>query len=156
MMEKTQAMRVLEGQGVTYTAHVYPAGERDAEKVAEHLGVPAEKVYKTLVVPRHPGKNLLVLIPAHKRLDLKRVARAVGDKKVKMATHSEAERLTGLEVGGISPLALLNRGFLILADESMADRETVFVSAGAKGINLEVPADALRRVIGARLVSVAA
>jgi Cys-tRNA(Pro)/Cys-tRNA(Cys) deacylase len=155
-MVKTQAMRVLEGLGIPYTAHAYPAHERDAQMVAEHLDVPAGQVFKTLVVPRHPGKNLLVLIPADRKLDLKRLAKAVGDKKVKMATHAEAEKLTGLEVGGISPLALLNRGFSIVADASLVNWPTVFVSAGKKGINLGVAPEELLSATGAELHPVAA
>lgn len=142
-------MKLLEKKKVPYEAFSYPTTERDAEKLAVHFGVSAAEVFKTLVVAR-PKKSLLVLVPADRQLDLKLLAKAVGEKKLKMATHAEAERLTGLQVGGISPLALLNKGFVILADESIREQERVFVSAGVRGKNLRVPVDALLKLTRAK------
>ncbi|MCA9937474.1 MAG: aminoacyl-tRNA deacylase [Anaerolineales bacterium] len=154
-MEKTLAMKVLEGRKVPYEVLTYPETERDARMIAGMFGVPANHVFKTLVVPRPKGKPLLVLVPADCQLDLKKLARAVGEKKLKMAAHKEAEALTGLQVGGISPLALLNKGFMVLLDASAAELPFVYVSAGKKGINLKVPTAALRQITAARLVDVA-
>lgn len=154
MVQKTVAMRVLEGQGVDYEALTYPATERDAVVVARHLGVAPQQVFKTLVVVRERGKPFLAMVPADRNLDLKRMAKAVGEKKLKMASHAEAETLTRLEVGGISPLALLNRGFEMVIDASARNFETVFVSAGAKGTNLRVPVDALLTITGAKLLDI--
>lgn len=148
-MKKTQAMRLLEGKGVPYEAFTYPVEERDAEVVAELIGVPAGQVFKTLVVRRQRGKPLLVMVPADRQLDLKKMARAVGEKKVSMAGHGEAEELTGLEVGGISALALINRGFDIVLDVSAREYETVWISAGEKGINVGVPVEGLVAITGA-------
>lgn len=153
-MQKTIAMRLLEGKGVSYEALTYPRTERDAMVVAEHIGVPPEQVFKTLVVVRERGKPFLVMVPAPSQLDLKKMARQVGEKKLKMATHDEAERLTRLEVGGISPLALLNRGFEIVIDSSAQEYDAICVSAGEKGINLKVPVAGLVAVIGARYLDV--
>ncbi len=151
-MEKTVAMRVLEGRKIPYEAVTYPETERDATVVAQHLGVPAGQVFKTLVVVRERGKPFLVLIPADHQLDLKAFAKAVGEKKVKMATHTEAEALTGLQVGGISPLALLNKGFAVLIDAAAREYDEIYVSAGRKGTNLRVPVEGLVRVTKARVV----
>lgn len=157
-MQKTLAMKFLEGKKITYLGVEYPAELKDASQIAQYLGIPAELLFKTLVVPAssRPGtktKPMLVMIPAGKQLDLKKLAKAVGQKKLRMATHSEAERITGLQVGGISALALLNRGFVVYLDSSAEDVVQIYVSAGQKGLNLRVAVDALVKVTGARMAS---
>ena len=154
-MKKTLAMRLLEGKNVPYEAFSYPADERDATVVAEEIGIPAGQVFKTLVVQRQVGKPFLVMVPADRELDLKKMAKGVGEKKVSMASHAEAEELTGLEVGGISALALINRGFDIVLDTSAQEYETICISAGEKGINIEVPVEGLVEVTGADYLDVA-
>lgn len=151
-MEKTLAMKVLEGKKVAYEAVEYPPTERDAVQVAGALGVPPGQVFKTLVVTRPSGKPLLVMLPADQQLDLKEVARAAGEKKLKMATHQEAEALTGLQVGGISALALLHRPFVIYIDSAARAYEHIYISAGKRGINLKVGVQDLVKVTGARWV----
>lgn len=151
-MQKTLAMRLLDGKKIPYEAVTYPEDERDAVLVAKHLGVPARQVFKTLVVTRERGKALLVMIPADRQLDLKRLASELGEKKLQMASHQEAERLTRLQVGGISALALINRGFAVTLDSSAQEFEAIFVSAGVKGINLRVGVADLVRLTGAKLV----
>lgn len=154
-MQKTLAMRLLEGKGIRYKAVTYPSSERDATVVARHLGVPAAQVFKTLVVLRERGKPFLTMIPADRQLDLKKMARAVGEKKLQMARHDQAEKMTGLEVGGISPLILLNRGFDIVLDANARKFNSIYISAGKKGINLEVPVEGLLEVTAARVLDVA-
>lgn len=154
-MQKTQAMRLLEGKGVSYEAVTYPPAERDATVVARELGAPPDQVFKTLVVVRERGKPFLVMVPAHRQLDVKKLAKAVGEKKVQLASHDEAERLTGLQVGGISALMLINRGFEILLDESAQKFDAIYISAGQKGINIKVPVEGLVSVTGAGLLDVA-
>lgn len=151
-MEKTLAMKVLEGKKVAYEAVIYPDTERDAVEVAQALGVSPAQVFKTLVVTRPSGKPLLVMVPADRQLDLKQLAQAVGEKKLKMAAHSEAEALTGLQVGGISALALLHRPFAIYLDTAARNYEHIYISAGKRGINLKVGVQDLVRVTGARWV----
>lgn len=146
-------MKLLEKKKIAFEAHTYPTTERDAEKIAVVFGVSAEMVYKTLVVARKK-KPLLVMVAASRQLDLKKLAKAVGEKKLKMASHAEAERLTGLQVGGISPLALLNKGFVMLADAAIHDQSHVFVSSGQRGINLKVPVSDLLKVTRAKTVEV--
>jgi len=155
MAQKTLAMRLLEGKKVPYEVITYPNTERDATAVAHHLGVPPAQVFKTLVVIRERGKPILVMIPADRQLDLKLLAKELNEKKLQMATHQEAEKLTRLQVGGISPLALLNRGFQITIDAAAREHEAIYVSAGEKGINLKVGVADLLRVTGARIVRAA-
>lgn len=151
-MQKTLAMRLLDGKKIAYEAVTYPEDERDAVLVAKHLGVPAQQVFKTLVVTRERGKPLLVMIPADRQLDLKRLASELGEKKLLMASHQEAEQLTRLQVGGISALALVNRGFAVTLDVTAQEFEAIFVSAGVKGINLKVGVADLVRLTGAKMV----
>lgn len=153
-MQKTLAMRVLEGAKMAYEVHPYDEGERDAETIAGMLGVPAGQVFKTLVVARPPAKPLLIMVPADRQLDLKKLAKVMGEKKLKLASHNEAEALTGLQVGGISALALLNKGFVMLLDESAKSYDELYVSGGQRGLDLKLKTADLVKVTKARLVDV--
>jgi Cys-tRNA(Pro)/Cys-tRNA(Cys) deacylase len=156
--EKTLAMRLLESQAIPYQVVAFPETIHDAPGVATFAGLPPETVYKTLVVevtdrgdrtlPGRP-KPLLILLAAHRSLDLRKTAAALGVKKVAMARQNEAERLTGLQVGGISALALLQRGFAIYVDEDAIHLDEFVVSAGKRGLNLRMRVDDFRRVTGA-------
>src|SRR5262249_27898009 len=108
---KTNAMRVLDARRIPYASFTYDASIHSADEVALLLGVPVGAVFKTLVVLADRDRRLLVMAPGDRELDLRRVAREVGAKSAQMATQREAERLTGLKVGGISPLALLDKRF---------------------------------------------
>jgi Cys-tRNA(Pro)/Cys-tRNA(Cys) deacylase len=154
MSDKTLAMRVLEGRKVDYKVHTYPEQERDAEKIAEWLEIPADRVFKTLVAVREQGKPILVMVPGSHQLDLKKLAKEVGEKKIKLASHLQAEALTGLQVGGISPLALMNKGFVLLLDRSAAACNTICISAGKKGLNVELNPAELVRITSAQYVDV--
>ncbi len=155
-VHKTLAMRVLEGQGVPYEVVVFPDTIHDALEVARYASLPPEMVYKTLVAEAEdPGsKPFLFLVAATRTLNLKKAAQAVGARKLRMARHVDAERLTGLKVGGISALALLNKGFAIYLDEWAVLLDEIVVSAGERGLNLRLRVDDLIRVTGAQLVDV--
>lgn len=153
---KTLAMKFLEGKKVGYEAFAYPAELRDAEEVAQAINFPPEEVFKTLVVPRSgPGKPLLALVPAPQQLDLKKLAKAAGEKKLKMATQREAEELTGLQVGGISALALVNRGFEVYLDQSAGQLEKIVISAGERGQQIRLRTADLIRLTRARTADIA-
>jgi Cys-tRNA(Pro)/Cys-tRNA(Cys) deacylase len=152
MTKKTLAMRVLDSRKVDYAVTVYPQNERDAKRIATLMKVDPSLVYKTLVVLRAAGKPLLAMIPSNSQLDLKQVARSVGEKKVKMASHKEAESLTGLQVGGISALALLNRGFVPLIDSQARDHRKIYISAGKRGQQISLSPIDLINVTGARVI----
>lgn len=159
MSEKTIAMKVLEGQKMPYEVIPYPREMRDAEEIARVLRVPPGELFKTLVVlpPGAAGKlakPLLVIVPADRQLNLKKLAKVVGVKKLKMATHKEAEAMTGLQVGGISPLALLNKGFVIYLDMSAKGYAEIYVSAGQRGLDVKVRVADLIKVTGAKMVEV--
>ncbi|MCZ7547013.1 MAG: aminoacyl-tRNA deacylase [Anaerolineae bacterium] len=153
MAAKLQSMRILEAQGVAYTALTFSPDVHSAEGVAEVVGAPVEQVYKTLVVERADGgKPLLVMLAGNRELDLKKLAAAVGAKRLQMAAHKDAERLTGLKVGGISALALMHKRWPVYLDRPALDYEWILVSAGQRGVNLRVPVADLIRVTGAEVV----
>ena len=145
-------MRILEQQKVSYTVHEFPDTVHSAVGVADHVGCPPEMVYKTLVVLPARGKPMLVMIAGNRELDLKKVARAVGQKKVQMAPHKEAEQLTGLQTGGISALALLHKNFPVYLDQLALDLEYILVSAGKRGVDLELPVSDLIKVTKAKAI----
>ena len=153
---KLNSMRVLEAQKVPYEVFAYAPGHHSALKVAQLAGVDPNMVYKTLVVKRERGKPLLVMIAGDRQLNLKRLAASIGEKRLRMASQREAEQLTGLQVGGISPLALLNRGFDIYLDRHALAQSRVYVSAGKRGLNLCLAVEDLLQTTGAQLVEAVA
>ena len=155
-MKKTQGMRMLDQRGIGYTATEYDAarGFHSGAEAAALLGVAADHVYKTLVALREPasGKPLLVVIPVDEELDLKTAAQALGAKRLRMATQREAERLTGLKVGGISALAVLPGRFEVVVDARALTLETMHVSAGERGMDVALNPRDLVAVTGASIV----
>jgi len=152
MSTKTNAMRVPDQRKIAYEVHGYSPEIHSAVEAAQAMSIPVERVYKTLVVMRETprAKPLLVMVPGDRELDLRELARSTGDKKLRMATQKEAESLTGLLVGGIGALALLNRGFEIWIDPAARAHERICVNAGQRGINLELRVDDLVRITNAR------
>ena len=160
-IEKAHAMRVLEARGIEYSATVYDASGafHSGEEAAALVGAPPDAVYKTLVVMREGvphARPLLVMVPSALQLDLKLLAKATGDKKLRMATQREAERLTGMQAGGISALGLRRPGFAIMLDERARSLDRIHISAGVRGVDIELRVDDLVAVTGARFVSATA
>jgi Cys-tRNA(Pro)/Cys-tRNA(Cys) deacylase len=156
-MKKTLAMKLLDGQKIPYEPMSYPDDIRDAEAVALALGIAPERVFKTLVVARmRPGKTILAIVPANRQLNLKKLAKAAGEKKLKMASHQEAENVTGLKVGGISALALVNRGFEVFLDDSAKSFPSIVVSAGERGQQIQLRDSDLVRITSARYADISA
>ncbi|HEX2912120.1 MAG TPA: aminoacyl-tRNA deacylase [Chloroflexia bacterium] len=153
---KTNAMRVLDARKVSYQAFTYSSEIHSADGAAEALGVSPHMVYKTLVVLPESGQGrpLLVMVPGDRELDLKTLGSSVGEKKLRMASKKEAESLTGLLVGGISALALLQKNFRIYIAEQATELEQIYVNGGQRGLNLRLaPADLLK-VTGAQPVNI--
>lgn len=156
--KKLNSMRLLEQHAIPYEALTYPAALKDAEEVAEAVGAPYHIVFKTLVVEsvKGGGKPFLAVIPSDRQLDLKRMAAAAGEKKVQMAAHRDAEAQTGLQVGGISALALTHKNWRVYLDSSAAEREHIIMSAGQRGTQLRVPTQAFIQLVGAHLADISA
>lgn len=142
--------RLLDSRGVTYTAFELPVEKLGALETAAILGISADQVFKTIVVVREgKGKPILAVTPGPLEVDLKALAKAVGEKRLALPTEKEAERLTGLQAGGISPLALLNRGFQVIVDETATLFDEIYISGGQRGLNIRLPAEALAALTGA-------
>lgn len=162
MGRKLNSLRILDARKIPYVVTEYDtSGEfHSATEAAQLLGAPVESVYKTLVVVREPpksGKPLLVMIAADREVDLKLLAQSLGapKQKLRMATQKEAESLTGLQVGGISVLALLNRGFEIVLDERALALDKIHISAGARGVDVCLAVKDLIAITNARVVRTA-
>jgi Cys-tRNA(Pro)/Cys-tRNA(Cys) deacylase len=147
------ALRRLRQRQIEYELVEFDPAIRSAGDVAGASGYSAQEVFKTLVLkPESPSpRPVLAMAPASSELDLKRVAALLGLKRVRMASHREAERLTGLQVGGISALALADRGWRTLIDESAAGLDKVLVSPGRRGFDVRLSSSDLVRVTGAEL-----
>ena len=149
--QATPATVALTRAGVRFRMHPYehdPAAPSYGLEAAAALGVEAERVFKTLLAAVD-GRLVVAVVPVAGRLDLKALAAAVGGKKAAMADPSDAERATGYVVGGISPVGQ-KRAHPTVVDASALAHETVFVSGGRRGLDLELaPAD-LVGVTGAR------
>ena len=139
----TTATVALERAKVAFTLHEYahdPRHESYGLEASEALGVPPERVFKTLVAAVD-GSLAVGVVPAGRQLDLKALAAAVGGKKAVMADVAAAERATGYVAGGISPLGQKRR-LPIVVDSSALELTTMFCSAGRRGLEIEIaPAD---------------
>lgn len=145
MAGRTRAIDALSRAGMRFTVHEYEAAGSDlsyGEAAAESLGVDPNRVFKTLVATVD-GSPVIGVVPVSTQLSLKSLARAAGGKRAEMADPATAERLTGYVVGGISPFGQA-RQLPMIVDTSAARHETVYVSAGRRGLQVEVaPTDLL-------------
>lgn len=148
----TPATVALTRAGISYAVRAYehdPAAESFGLEAAQALGVDPERVFKTLLVDT--GAGLAVgIVPVDHSLDLKAIAAALGAKKVTMADPAAAERSSGYVVGGISPIGQ-KRALPTVVDDHAFDHETVLVSGGRRGLDLELsPTDLLTVTRGSR------
>jgi Cys-tRNA(Pro)/Cys-tRNA(Cys) deacylase len=151
-MTSNNVTRLLDSRKVAYTAFETLPEKLGALETAHQLGVPPEQVFKTIVVLREkPGKALLAVVPGPSKVDLKKLAAMFGEKKLRLPTQAEAEQLTGLQAGGISPLALLNKGFQVILDSAAQNYEQIHISGGQRGLNIRLPVAALVELTHARL-----
>jgi len=157
MAKKLNSMRLLEQNDIPYEALPYDADDfHSADEVAEMLGVPYHLLYKTLVVEsaKRTNKPWLAVVPADRSLDLKKMASAAGEKKVQLVSHTDAEAQTGLQVGGISALALMHKNWSVYLDATASNYEHILMSAGERGIQVRVPVNGFVRLVGATLADI--
>jgi Cys-tRNA(Pro)/Cys-tRNA(Cys) deacylase len=154
----TTATIALDRAKIPYSLHEYEHDPRAGSyglEASEALGVPPERVFKTLVAAVDGGTLTVGVIPVHRQLDLKALAAAAGGKKAVMAEVAAAERVTGYVAGGISPIGQRKR-LLVVIDTSAVALPTMFCSAGRRGLEIEIaPAD-LINAAGARVAAIAA
>ena len=147
--------RLLESRKIAYQAYETPAEKLSALEVAQLLAVSPDVVYKTIVVTREKGKKpILAVIPGPATVVLKILAASLGEKKVSLPTEREAEQITGLQAGGISPLALLNKGFQVVIDSIAQTHSEIHISGGQRGLNIKLSVNDLIQLTGARVTSI--
>lgn len=153
--------RFLDSHKVPYTVFETPAEKLGAQEVADFLNVPPETVFKTIVVRRDKPtsslqgkKPVLAVVPGPSTVDLKSLAIFLGEKKVSLPTEREAEQLTGLQAGGISPLALINKGFQVVIDSSAQNYPEIHISGGQRGMNIKLPVADLIKLTKSRVASI--
>lgn len=149
--DKTNVMRILDKAGVPYIPHGYQTedGVIDAVSVAQKLNLPVEKVFKTLVTMGTKGICVFVL-PAGGELDLKKAARAAGQKSVSMIPVKEINKYTGYIRGGCSPVGMKKK-YPTFLDRSASGQKTILVSAGRIGSQVELAPEDLLRVVDGQL-----
>lgn len=154
--EKTNVMRILEQKGIPYTAHTYDHEEGvavDGVTVARSLGQDPECVFKTLVA-RGASKGIYVFaIPVADSLDLKKAAKAVREKSIEMVAVKEINTLTGYIRGGCSPVGM-KKEYPTVFHETAEIIDTIMVSAGKIGYQVELAPDALIALVGATIADV--
>jgi Cys-tRNA(Pro)/Cys-tRNA(Cys) deacylase len=142
----TRATALLNRAGVNFTLHPYPHDpqvEAFGDEAAAALGVVRERIFKTLIAAAD-ATMVCAVVPVARRLDFKALAATVGAKRAELAQSAAAARVTGYVVGGISPLGQKTQLRIVL-DASAASFPTVYVSAGKRGLQVELtPADLLR------------
>jgi Cys-tRNA(Pro)/Cys-tRNA(Cys) deacylase len=148
--------RLLDSRNIPYRIYELPAEKLGALETARLLDVDPAIVFKTIVATRKNPKSkpVLAIIPGNTQLDLKALARALGEKKMSLPTEREAENLTGLQAGGISPLALINKGFQVVLDQAAMEGNEIHVSGGQRGLNISLPVSALIELTKARIAKI--
>ncbi len=152
---KTNAMRILESEGIPFTAHHYESkdGKIDGISVAEKMGQPVETVYKTLVTMSPQKEYYVFVIPVAEELDLKAAARAVGAKSVEMIKVADINKVTGYIRGGCSPVGM-KKQYTTVIDSSCLSLERFYVSAGKIGYQLGIAPRDLIRAVGAETAEI--
>ncbi|MEW8605362.1 MAG: Cys-tRNA(Pro) deacylase [Candidatus Thiodiazotropha sp.] len=153
----TPAINAAKKAGIEFRTHSYEHDSKHPSygmEAAEKLGIPPQCVFKTLVVSLDGRELAVAVVPVSTQLDLKAFARAAKVKKAAMADAGQVERTTGYVVGGVSPLGQKKR-LLTLIDRSAAELPTLFVSAGRRGLEIELVAEDLARLLDARFTAIA-
>ncbi|MCW4384817.1 Cys-tRNA(Pro) deacylase [Salinibacterium sp. SYSU T00001] len=152
----TPATVALDAAGIRFVVHAYthdPANSNFGLEAAEAIGVDPDRVFKTLLA-EVDGRLVVGIVPVSGKLDVKALAAAVGGKRATMADPAVAERRTGYVVGGISPIGQKNRHETVI-DETVELYDTVFVSGGRRGLDLELAPGDLVDVTGAIIADIA-
>ena len=145
----TPGIKVVKKNKITHKIHEYQhdsSSESYGLEAAEKIGVPEAQVFKTLVVSLNNKELAVGIIPVSSKLSMKLIAKAVGAKKAEMAAQLEVERSTGYVLGGVSPLGQKKRLKTII-DSSAKNHATIYVSAGRRGLDIELSANDLKKLV---------
>ncbi|MAT44837.1 MAG: Cys-tRNA(Pro) deacylase [Anaerolineaceae bacterium] len=144
--------RFLNAKKISFDQFELPEEKLGALKTAEFLGVKPEQVFKTIVITRSgKAKPILAVVPGNHQADLKLIAQILNEKKVFLPTQAEAEKLTGLLSGGISPFALINKGWPVLLAEEAKQYSKIHLSGGQRGLNIRLAVDDIMMLLNARV-----
>ena len=145
---KTNAMRILDSKKIPYTPHQYSGddGAIDGISIAKKIGMPNEKVFKTLVTVGKTKTNYVFVIPVAEELDLKKAAKCVGEKSIEMIKSKELLPLTGYVHGGCSPIGM-KKAFKTTIHQTAKDFDTIIFSAGKIGYQVQMSTKDLEKVI---------
>ena len=154
-IEKTNVMRLLDQKKVPYTPHTYPHGDDavDGVTVAQMTGMDPAKVFKTLVARGASKTPYVFVIPVACELDLKKAAKAVGEKSIAMLHVSELTPLTGYVRGGCSPVGMKKR-FPTYIHSSAGEHPFIYISAGVRGLQLKIAPAELIAFVGATVAEI--
>ena len=147
--EKTNALRLLDAQGIAHRVHTYDPDAADGGQVAQLLGQSPDQVFKTLVTVAPSRKNYVFVVPVNCTLHLKKAAAAVGEKSIAMLPQKELLPLTGYIHGGCSPIGM-KKPFPTVIHETAQLFDTICVSAGRRGCQVELNPDTLCQLVGAK------
>ncbi len=150
---KTNALRQLDAQKIPHSTYTYdaPEGFLDGVSVAKAVGLEPERVFKTLVTQGASKEYHVCVIPVAQELNLKKAAKHFGEKSLAMIPAKEITNVTGYIKGGCSPIGMKKK-YTTAVHESASDFETIVVSGGKVGLQMELPVEALCRLTGASLV----
>ena len=152
--EKTNVMRLLDGKKIPYESHAYePDATLSGEEIAAVLGEDPDKVFKTLVTQAKSGAYYVFVVPVRAELDLKKAARACGEKAIAMIRQKELLPLTGYVHGGCSPIGM-KKPFTTFIHETAVGYDKVFVSAGRVGLQIEIVPGDLISVSGSKVADI--
>lgn len=155
-MIKNNVTRLLDSKKIRYQALESEAVKHSATESAAMFGLDPMTVYKTIVVlPVEKGKPILAVVPGPFEVDHRKLAAALNEKKVKVSTQNEAEKLTGLLSGGISALALMNKGFRVIIHEVVRGQSEISVSGGQRGLMVRLAPDDFIRLTNAKIGDIA-
>ncbi len=153
-LDKTNVMRILEQKKINYNAHFYDTAEAvSSTVVAEMIGVDPKRVYKTLVTVGTSRQNYVFVVPVEKELDLKKAAKAVGEKSIAMIKSKELLPLTGYVHGGCSPIGM-KKQFVTTVDISARNYDAIVFSAGKIGYQVDLSIDDMRKAISFNIADV--
>ena len=152
---KTNAMRILDAKKVIYDLITYDSldGKIDGVSVAQKINKDPKYVYKTLVAQGNSKQNYVFIIPVEAELDLKKAAKAAGEKKIEMIPVKDIQKLTGYIRGGCSPVGM-KKLYPTFIEEQAVELGKIVVSGGKIGIQIEISLKDLQEVIQARLVDI--
>ena len=150
---KTNAIRIVEQKKIPYQEHTYTFSENDlgAKHVAEELNQNEAQIFKTLVAVGNKTGPVVAVIPSNQELDLKKIAKESGNKKVEMLHLKDLENLTGYIRGGCSPVGM-KKLFPTYFDQSALNFATIMVSAGKRGVQMELAPNDLAGLVRGKFV----